>query len=247
MKKIKWIIAIFLVLLIGFVLYLYNEFNGNPISQYISKKTLENYLEETYPEREFQVEDGVYNFKFSRYEYTVSEIGSKDDEGNVKQYEFTVNGFINPELGIDGVYNENLDYELSERLSKQAATEIYELLSAEINSIHRVEIYIEVLQGEFDKNAIWTKNFSLKRPMEIFIQLDSTKQSKENFVSESEQIKEILDGEGYEYDSIVFNGSGFDLEGLDEEKNEYLKYSLSVNKDGKVKIGKVEEHNSELW
>lgn len=236
-----------LILLIGFVLYLYNEFNGNPISQYISKKVLENYLEETYPEQEFHVDDGRYNFKFSRYEFTISEIGTTDDQGKVKQYEFTVDGFFNPKVGIDGVYIENLDYTMSERLSKEAATEISELLSTEFDSIHQVEIYIEVLQGEFEENVNWNKDIPLKRPMEIFIQLDSTNQSKESFVSDVERIKSLIDEEGYNYDLLVFNGSGFNLEVSDAEINEYLRFSLNVEKDEKVKMKDVEEVNTELW
>ncbi|MEI2401073.1 DUF3139 domain-containing protein, partial [Paenibacillus phytohabitans] len=76
MKKRRIIYSVILGLLVLFVLYLYNETNGNPVSKFFSTKVLENYLEETYPDREFRIEEGFYNFKFSTYDYNVIEIGA---------------------------------------------------------------------------------------------------------------------------------------------------------------------------
>lgn len=247
MNKKKLFFVVLLVVIIGFVLFLYNAFNGNPISKYISKEVLEDYLEETYFDQELQIKEGFYNFKFSEYQYSVIEVGSTDEEGNVKQYEFKVRGFFNPTVSWDGIYYENLDHEMANRLSKQAHQEISPLLSEKMDTIHLVEIQLEVLKGKFEDDVKWSKELALDKPMEIFVQLDSTEQTKEDFLSAARKVKNILDEQGYEYESVLYNGSGFDMEGLKAETHGYLKYSLRVEKGGVLDMGDVEEHNKEIW
>lgn len=246
MSKKKLFFVVLLIVLVGFVLYLFNAFNGNPISKYISKVVLEDYLEEEYPDQEFRINEGSYNFKFSEYQYTVNEIGSTDTDGNVKEYEFNVRGFFNPTVSWDGVYYENLDQQLADRLSQQAEEEILPLLSSEIDTIHLVDIHIEVLKGKFADDIKWSKELALEKPIEVFVQLNSSDQSKEDFLSVAEKVKRILDEQGYEYEYVLFNGSGFDMEGFEEDNGGYLKYSLLVEKDGVVALGDVEEHNEDM-
>ncbi|MFS8630057.1 MAG: hypothetical protein LOD92_02590, partial [Bacillales bacterium] len=61
MKFTKILLFAAMILLIGFVLFFYNAFNGNPVSKFLSKKELQAHLEETYPGREFTVSGGAYN------------------------------------------------------------------------------------------------------------------------------------------------------------------------------------------
>lgn len=243
----KWLYTLLLFIFVFIVFGLYNSFNGNPLSKYMSKRALENFLEEAYPDQEFQVDDGVYNFKFNAYHFEVIEIGNIDDEGNVKKYEFQVSGFFNPVISWDDIYYESLDEELSNQLSKQAQKEITEILQGKLDSIHLIEVYIEVLQDKFDENVQWGKDLPLDKPMDIYIQIDSTIQTKEEFLVDVKQIKSILHEQGYEYDGIIFNGMGFDLEGIDEEKGGYVKYFVSVDKNGEVNLKDIEELNEDLW
>lgn len=247
MSKKKLFYSVLLIILIGFVLFLYNGYNGNPASKLISKKVLENYLEETYPEQVFHVNEGFYDFKFSQYRFTVKEIGSVDEEGNVKEYDFYVKGFFRPSVNWDGIYYENLDEQMGKRLSEQAQKEIVPLVSKEVDHIRLFDIHIEVLKGKFEDEVVWSKELPLDKPMEVFVQLDSTKQTKEDFYKSAKKIKEILDKENYDYGSIVFNGSGFDIDGEKIDEDGYLKYSLSVKKAGEVELKKVAEHNKDMW
>lgn len=247
MNKKKFFLIVLLVLLIGFVLLLYNAFNGNPISKFLSKKVLEHYLEEMYPEKEYVVDDGFYNFKYSAYGYTVTEIGSADHAGNSKEYEFNVTGFLKLKVSWDGIYYDNLDQQMANHLSKQIHEELYPLLTSEIDSIHRLEIQLEVLEGKFADNVSWSKELVLDKPMAIYIQFDSTEQTKEDFALAAEQAKNILDEHGYEYEHIIFNGSGFDLDGFREDEYGYLKYAITLEKDETVKIKDVEEENEDMW
>src|SRR5690606_24922143 len=94
-RKIGYIVV--LVVLIGFVLFIYNEFNGSPVSKYISTRTLEKYLEETYPDTELRIDRVYHDFKFGGYGFNVIEIGSvKPDGEGPKKYEFSVRGFWKP-------------------------------------------------------------------------------------------------------------------------------------------------------
>ncbi|MFC4560019.1 hypothetical protein ACFO3D_17800 [Virgibacillus kekensis] len=247
MNKKKIFFSVLLVLLIGFVLFVYNAFNGNPISKFISKQVLEDYLEETYPDQEFRIKEGFYNFKFSEYNYTVIEIGNTNKDGNVKEYQFRINGFFTPEVRWDGLYYANLDEQLANQLSQQAENEILPLLEEQIENIHHFEIRMEVLKGTFEEDVKWSKHIALEKPMELFVQLDSTDQTKEDFYSTAKNVKQLLDQHDYDYESILFNASGFDMEGVKAQTHGYLKFSLKVEKDETVDMGNIEEHNQDAW
>lgn len=246
MKKTKMLLIVAMVLLISVVFYLYNGFNGNPISKYLSKKELQAYLEETYNDKEFAVRDGVYNFKVSGYEFTVAEIGSTDADGNVMEYEFTVSGFLNPKVDRDGIYEANLDHQLASYLNEQIVKELSPLLKEKVETFYHMECYIEVLKGKYPDDVKWSKELELEKPIDFFIQLNSTNQSAEEFFKASQEIKKIIDKQGYDYNTIMFNGSGFFLEG-EESYSDYLKYSISVEKDEEFKKKELETHNEDLW
>ncbi|GAA0488517.1 hypothetical protein GCM10008986_12810 [Salinibacillus aidingensis] len=243
-KKLLW--SILLVLLVGIVLYAYNLFNGNPLSQYVSRQVLEDYLTETYPEKEFRIKEGSYSFKFSEYVYPVTEIGTADKEGKARDYSFKVRGFLNPRVQWDGYYYEHLDQSLGKQLTRQAENELTTLLSSRIDSIKNVGVQIEVLKGTFKEDVTWSKSLNLEKPMDVFVQLDSTEQAKKDFYNAARKIERILNENGYEYTSVLFNGSGFDREGAKAETRGYLKYSVKIIKGEPIDGSDVEEHNQNL-
>ncbi|MHA6250441.1 YfjL-like protein [Oceanobacillus sp. CAU 1775] len=240
MKIGKVILVILLVLLVGFVLFLYNGFNGNPVSKYLSAKALENYVEETYPEKEFQISDGFYNFKNSGYDYTVTEIGTSS-----KEHDFTVSGIVFPEVNFDGIYYGNLDHRLATRFNNEINEELSPLLSEKINSVLDIEFYIEVLKGTYPDDIAWSKDLTFEKPMQVFVHLDSTEQSEDAFLAAAEEFKNILDTEGYSYESIMFNGSFVEKEESTDAFTSYLKYSIRVDKEEEINPRKVEKHNEE--
>lgn len=245
MKKRKLLLITVMIVLIGAVFYLYNGFNGNPLSKYLAKHELKTYLQETYTDKEFTVSDGFYNFKVSGYEFTVTEIGSTDDDGHVLEYEFTVSGFINPKVYRDGIYEANLDHQLAKRLNDQIVEELSPLLKEKVETFYHMECYIEVLKGKYPGNLKWSKEIELEKPIAFFIQIDSTKQSAEEFFKASQTIKKIIDKEDYDYETIMINGIMFEEE--EDHEDYFLKYSIAVDKGETLKKKDLEKHNEDLY
>ncbi|MGY3714768.1 YfjL-like protein [Sutcliffiella cohnii] len=230
-KVMYWIL---LVLLVSIILFLYNAFNGNPISKHISKRVLENHLLTTYPDKEFRVKDGMYDFKFNEYIFPVVQIGSGE------QYDFQVRGFLQPEVTGDGVRFASLDIPLMERLSKEAAEEIYLLLKDEIESVRAVDVQLEVLQGS--EEVKWHKDFPLEKPIYIHIVIDATNFGKEEMLNDTEIIQKILAREQYNYDSVTVNGNIIDDPEITKDlENGYVKYSVSFEQETKLKLKDVKE------
>ncbi|MFS0863930.1 hypothetical protein [Fredinandcohnia sp. 179-A 10B2 NHS] len=249
MKKKKIISSVILALLVLFVLYVYNAFNGNPISKFYATKVVENYLSETYPEREFRVDEGFYNFKFSEYSFNVIEIGSvgeqESKEYGPREYEFTVRGFIKPFVNIDSIYTENLDQPLITKLSEEAQNEIQTLLAKEVPSVAGVGVMIEVQKGTYPETTEWNKELKLEKPIDMHIVLDATTSSKDDVFKESKQIQKILNENGYNYGSVNINANVIEVKGGDISKDElgYVKFALSFGTDTEIKKKDIEEFN----
>ncbi len=78
-QKSKKVIAVLAVLCSALlILALVNEFFGNPVSLLLSRKAVEKYIEETYPDKKFFVEKVIYDFK--NMEYMAEIISSEDPD-----------------------------------------------------------------------------------------------------------------------------------------------------------------------
>lgn len=237
MRKIVY--KIIIVLVIGLILFLYNAFNGNPISKYIAKKNVQSYLSEHYPENEFNVTDGFYNFKFSEYNFDVIKIGDG------KKYEFSVRGFWNRDI-IDGIYYKNLDTSLMERLGEEASLEITDILISRgllAEDILDISVHAEVLQGNYDDDTKWHKDLPIEEPFYFHLTLNSTDSSKEDFFDAVKIVKDMLDEEEYDYNRVSVNGNILgDPRIIDKDDIGYVKYAIGFNKNSKLKINSVQEY-----
>ena len=226
-----------------FVLYIYNAFNGNPVSKFYSSKVLEQYLEENYSDRDFRIEEGFYNFKFSTYDFNVIEIGNASpNENEPRHYGFTVRGFLKPYVNLDAIYIENLDEPLMGKLSREAESEITNLLKQSVPTVKGIGVSIEVLKGKYDSNTIWNKDLELERPMSLHIVLDSTNSTKEDVFKEAEVIQKVLNENNYTYESVTINGNIIDKPNAEYRKDDtgYVKYSVSFEKDTDINIKDIE-------
>ncbi|RFB15008.1 hypothetical protein DZB84_13945 [Bacillus sp. HNG] len=243
MKKRKVMYSILLGLLVLFVLFIYNAFNGNPVSKLYSNKVLENYLEETYPDREFRIEKGFYNFKFSSYDFNVIEIGATaPNENGPKTYEFTVIGFLKPYVNLDSIYTENLDEPVMEKLSAEAQTEITELLKQSVPTVKGMGVSLEVQKGDYDLNTTWSKDMKLEKPIIMHIVLDSTQSTKEDVLTDSQVIQKVLNDNNYTYAGVTINGNIIDDSKAEYVKDDtgYVKYYVSFEKDTDIELKDIE-------
>ena len=66
-KRNKIIAGVIAFMLIGLILWFANGFVGNPISKFLANKSVESYIEETYPEMDLKINKATYDFKTGGY------------------------------------------------------------------------------------------------------------------------------------------------------------------------------------
>lgn len=103
-KGVKIIIGLIMIALIGSMSFVINAIVGNPISAMIADRGIKQYVSQTYPEMDLEIEKASYNFKNGTYWARVSSKDSMDTKfyisyGNGKiqgdSYEHTVLGMFN--------------------------------------------------------------------------------------------------------------------------------------------------------
>jgi len=240
MMKKKILYSVLIVLLVSFVLAAYNAFNGNPVSKKLSQTALEHYLNDRYPEKDLRIDSAIYNFKFAEYVFEVTDTG---DQKRKDPYLFSLRGFIQPEVHTDGIYEENLNEPLMERLGEEAGKEIKTFLSKSINDLKDVHVYVEVLKGKLKNDAKWEKSLRLDKPMEVHILLDAANADRKDVYKTAQKIQRLLNEEGYDYEGVTINANIFDGEDIKDEEIGYLKYSTSFEKNTEIKLKDVEELN----
>jgi hypothetical protein len=226
-------LAVALAVVIGLV---YDAFNGNPLNEWLAKRELKAYLEATYPDQRFRIEDGRYNFKFSQYEFDVVEVGGTEDDG-ARIFSFAVRGFV-PRVVLDGVRLDRLDKAMMERLGAQAAAEIEDLLRAEGIAIADVQVFLTVLQGELPEDAEWHKELPLDGGISLHITLDAADLSEADVLQAAERMQRLLNEAGYDYNGVVINANL--LEGEWGKDLGPLKYAVSFKRDTVIRLEDIE-------
>lgn len=85
-KKMKIIISIISIVIIGVALFLVNGLFGNPISKSIAQKTAQTHIDKTYPEKDFTIEDVIFNFKDGYYHANITSKKSIDSHFDIAIY-----------------------------------------------------------------------------------------------------------------------------------------------------------------
>lgn len=95
--------------------YLWTSFNGNPLSKHIVKNTCLKYIDETYPNEDYEIASVEYSFKEGAYLVNVKSPSSEDSYFSVyftgtgkliyDSYEFMMNG-ENTARRLDEVYRQ---------------------------------------------------------------------------------------------------------------------------------------------
>lgn len=120
MKKIliKIIAAVTAVLLIAGVLFVYNALCGNIFSAMYAKSQIEKYIDETYPDNDYEVGDAKYGFKFGEYYCTITHPDSEDGgftatyEGGgtvTDDYDLAVTGLNNTLMRLEDGFRKDIE------------------------------------------------------------------------------------------------------------------------------------------
>lgn len=81
-KALKITAAVTAVLLIAGILWVYNSFCGNIFSAMYAKSQIEKYIDEAYPNNDYEVGDAGYNFKFGEYHCKITDPDIQDGSFN---------------------------------------------------------------------------------------------------------------------------------------------------------------------
>lgn len=260
MKAKKYFYLLTIAFLVIIILSCYNAFNGNPISNFIGKEVVKDYLKNTYPGEEFRVEKGQYNFKFSEYSYKIIKIGedpyavidevtSVEDKEKALQnldYYITVKGTVKLKVHTDGVRYCRMDQELSAKLSEEASQELYTLLSEEIPSIKSVDVGIEILKFQLPKDTVWDKGLTKTFPIDLFIVLDGTNKSADDCIEDGKKMQIFLRDNNINYTIVNVNANRFNGNLGEKDEFGYVKYGFSFSPEDNLTIKNVEEYNKEL-
>ncbi|WP_339173246.1 hypothetical protein MKY51_14250 [Solibacillus sp. FSL R5-0691] len=99
MKK-KILYSVIAVLLIGVLVYAYMQISGNTVHKQRAKESLETFLQETYPEMDYEIKQVGYGWTDVTYEF---EVVRKDSLAVETTYTFYVSGMEPYEVFSDTI------------------------------------------------------------------------------------------------------------------------------------------------
>ncbi len=184
MKKVFIFILVGLVGLVGFI---YNEFNGNPVSKYFVKREIQSYLSTNYSDKNLEIVKIEYNSRIKNYSTTV---GLKK-EGTEYSIEKLEDGSYD-----DGYYNnEVINPRFSRRMGEELSEIIYKNLKNKVSELSNINVRFEIKGGKYPINMEYTKEIEEKP--EIIIDLQGSGITQKEFLDKAFLIKEHIISEGY--------------------------------------------------
>lgn len=233
-KKKKILYIILLIILVVIILFLYQIFNGNPVSKNSLKAGLEDFLEEEFPDSEYRINnDGFYDYVFGIYIFDVTEFRGNDEI----EYEFEVSGVVNP-TDIH-YFPVNTDYELGAKFGKEIKEQLYEGIGAEIPGIvTQIEFYLDVLEGKYPPDTKWSQDIELIEPFDITFWVDVTNLSKEQTLEVVQVIQKTLNNGKYPYKDAKIEGYVFP-KGMQDSPI----YTVNFDKDTDISLRVINEHS----
>lgn len=235
----KKLALVFAVLITGFVLFGYNEFNGNFISKQIAKSTLKDHLDEQYHTLRYDLGKGKYNFKFSVYTFDVI----LSEGTNYATYTFEVGPkYIPTTIQAAMIHYDSMDEEKTYAWRDEGSAYVKALL-ADV-PIGDVSYSVDVPK-EFAHTA-WSPNVPVPIAPTISIQFPLYKgETKEQFIEQIQAIQTALNADGIRYDSVfAYMDQKFD--NRDGHKEGYApiyyetKYRIQFEKDSSITTAAIQ-------
>lgn len=235
----KWLFIIPALIITGFVLFGYNEFNGNFISKQIAKSTLKKHLTETYTDTNVQIEKGGYNFKSGTYMFDVTFY----EPPNNWTYSIEIGPKYSPiSIETATLHYDSKDEGMSSLWSVQGSSYAKKLLADVFSG--GVSYSIDVPK-QFPQKE-WTPTVDVPVAPSITIEFPLYKgESKEAFLKTVKEIQAALDADELRYDS-VFIYMDEKVDNRDGKKKGYAdiyyqrKYSLQFQANSEITVNDIQ-------
>lgn len=172
-KTIKIIAAIVAIVLIGGILYVTNEFVGNPISKALAKRKMEEYIAENYDHLDLEIVETGYNFKFSNYYGLVQ---SKTSEDTRFYVDYRKGKIVSDDYSFMVEEKENT----IQRLEKEYSKHIQKVISNELGyQENKSKVFYMTDENELKDYFELDMPFDPDLPVEarVFISVDLTEPS----------------------------------------------------------------------
>lgn len=116
-KALKITAAAAAVLIIVFILSIYNAFCGNIFSAMYAKNQIEKYIDKTYPDNNYDISDAKFNFKFGEYNCRITDPDSADgsftatyeSDGNITDSYKNVTDLDNTLMRLDDEFRKDIE------------------------------------------------------------------------------------------------------------------------------------------
>lgn len=192
MKK-KILYSVIAVSLIGFVLFSYMQLNGNPIDKHKAHESLEEFLEQTYPDMDYEIKRSTdYGWVEGTFHFNVV----KKESGIETIYEFMVSAIEPYEVYRDAIHDSKVDKKASEKLNAEAEQYILATLQKKVPEIDGVSTDVEVYNNE---SSEWTPQLKTPKPIHVMLGIERGDLTKEQMLEQSKTIQQELNSESINY------------------------------------------------
>ncbi|WP_301107979.1 hypothetical protein [Sporosarcina sp.] len=193
MKK-KIIYSVITLSLIAVIVFAYIQMSGNTIDKHKARESLEEFLEQTYPDMDYEIKRSVgYGWSDGTYLFKVVK---KDPIAVETTYPFYVSALEPYEVFSDTIHESNIDKEASEKLNAEAEQYILTLLQEKVPQVDSVDTDVAVY-NKVSKE--WTPQLKTPKPILIMLEIEQGDLTKEQMLQQSQEIQKQLNSKSIDY------------------------------------------------
>ncbi|MGE7603392.1 hypothetical protein ACQKL5_13025 [Peribacillus sp. NPDC097675] len=193
MKK-KIIYGVIAILLIAAIVFAYMQMSGNKAGKYKAKESLEEFLEQTYPDMDYEIKRSVgYGWTDETYDFNVV---VKDSVAAETTYRFYVSGIEPYEVYSDTIHESKIEKETSKKLNAEAEQYILKLLQEKVPQVEYVDTDVEVYNKVAEE---WTPQMKTPKPIHIMLEIEKGELTKQQMVQQCMIIQELLNEKSIDY------------------------------------------------
>ncbi len=217
MMKKKIIYGVLAISLIAILVFAYMQMSGNTIAKHKAKESLEEFLEQTYPDMDYEIKRSVgYGWTDGTYEFKVVK---KDPTAVETTYTFYVSALEPYEVYSDTIHESNIDKEASKKLNEEAEQYILTLLQEKVPEVGSVDTDVEVYSKIVEE---WTPQLKTPKPILIMLEIEKGDLTKEQILQQCRTMQELLNEESIDY---YLTEAGYRSMVNGEENYEYVSFT----------------------